>query len=143
MLSAVPQTERPISSPPLHAALMMQRLQLPLPSHSKMNAIHKTNQGHMLRWGGGGGYQVFTCSFHPPRHVNAEEGNGCQWSRCSTKAPDCILDSDMLLFLILQRNQMFRRSVTDSLTDCPPPPLPNVFESNPALGSALQLPRMD
>lgn len=60
MLSAVPQTERPISSAPFYAALMMQRLQLPLPSHSKMNAIHKTNQGHMLRRGGGEGVSKFS-----------------------------------------------------------------------------------
>lgn len=82
--------------------------------------------------------EVSTCPFHLPVNINGEEGNHCHSSRYSTKRPDCILDSDMLLFFFffLQGNQMFSHSVTDSLPDCPktsmhqPPPTPHVFESN-------------
>lgn len=76
---------------------MMQQMQLPLPNECDSqteSGSHVLGVGVLCGWGGA----VFTYSFHPPLHVNGEEGNRCQRSRRSTKAPDCILDSDMLLF---------------------------------------------
>lgn len=67
-----------------------------------MNAIQENESAGVacLHGGGGGGRgeEVFTCPFHPPVNINGEEGNHCHSSRCSTKPPDCILDSDMLFF---------------------------------------------
>lgn len=121
------------SACPLYAPPMMQQMQLPLPP-TPSESDSQNESGSCAPLGGGWRRHVFTCSFHPPRRGRGEEGNHCHRSRCSTKAPDCILDPDMLFFFLArQGNRMFWRSVTGSLADCPPPPKKNVLQSNSAL----------